>query len=73
MDASDQILEGRAKNFLEPKHVQQIHVWYQAFEDVENYVKVATPENMLEKYYDLNIPLYVDTLLKITCRAHKKP
>ncbi|MEI8617620.1 N-6 DNA methylase [Pseudoalteromonas sp. B193] len=28
IDASDQIRVGRAQNFLEPNHVQQIYDWY---------------------------------------------
>jgi type I restriction enzyme M protein len=64
IDASDQIRVGRAQNHLEPKHVQQIHQWYQAFEDVENYVKVATLNDLDENDCNLNIPLYVEKIIE---------
>lgn len=60
IEASDQIRVGRAQNILEPKHVQRIHGWYKAFEDVENYVKVAALENLLKNDCNLNISLYVE-------------
>ncbi|HFQ4899296.1 TPA: N-6 DNA methylase [Vibrio vulnificus] len=64
IDASNQIRVGRAQNFLEPKHVQQIYDWYQSYEDVENYVKVATMENLKENDFNLNIPLYVEKIIE---------
>ncbi|MCG7513535.1 type I restriction-modification system subunit M [Vibrio sp. MMH1-50] len=64
IDASDQIRVGRAQNFLEPKHVQQIYDWYQSYEDVENYVKVATMEDLKENDFNLNIPLYVEKIIE---------
>lgn len=64
IDASDQIRVGRAQNFLEPSHVKQIYDWYQAFEDVPNYVKVATLEDLKENDYNLNIPLYVEKIIE---------
>ena len=63
IDASDQIRVGRAQNHLEPKHVQQIHEWYQAFEDVENHVKVALLKDLDENDCNLNIPLYVEKII----------
>ncbi|HAS6348439.1 TPA: N-6 DNA methylase [Vibrio vulnificus] len=64
IDASDQIRVGRAQNFLEPNHVQQIYDWYQGYEDVENYVKVATMEDLKENDFNLNIPLYVEKIIE---------
>ncbi|WP_367155169.1 N-6 DNA methylase [Methylomonas sp. HYX-M1] len=64
IDALDQIRVGRAQNFLEPSHVKQIYDWYQAFEDVPNYVKVATLEDLKENDYNLNIPLYVEKIIE---------
>lgn len=63
IDAAEQIRVGRAQNFLEPEHVQQIYKWYQAFQDVENYVKVATLEDLKENDFNLNIPLYVEKII----------
>jgi len=64
IDASDQIRVGRAQNFLEPNHVQQIYNWYQEYANVENFVKVATKADLEENDYNLNIPLYVEKLIE---------
>lgn len=64
IDASEQIRTGRAQNYLEPEHVQQIYSWYTAFEDVENYVKVASMAELEENDYNLNIPLYVEKIIE---------
>lgn len=64
IDGSDQIRVGRAQNFLEPEHVKQIFDWYRNFQDVENYVKVATLEDIAENDFNLNIPLYVEKIIE---------
>ena len=64
IDASDQVRVGRAQNYLEPEHVTQIFDWYNAFEDVENYVKVASKADLEENDYNLNIPLYVEKIIE---------
>ena len=64
IDASDQVKVGRAQNYLEEEHVQQIYQWHQEFKDVENYVKVATMEDLNENDYNLNIPLYVEKIIE---------
>ena len=55
---------GRAQNYLEPEHVKQIYDWYQAYSDVENYVKVAFIDDLKENDYNLNIPLYVEKIIE---------
>lgn len=64
INAADQVREGRAQNYLEAEHVQQIYDWHTAYEDVENYVKVATLEDLQENDYNLNIPLYVEKIIE---------
>jgi len=64
IDASDQIRVGRAQNFLEPVHVKQIYDWYHSYADVENYVKVASIDELKENDYNLNIPLYVEKIIE---------
>jgi type I restriction enzyme M protein len=64
IDASDQIRVGRAQNFLEPSHVQQIYQWYQNYEDVENFVKVVELNELQENDFNLNIPLYVEKIIE---------
>ena len=64
IDAVDQIRVGRAQNFLEEEHVNQIFEWYQNYEDVENHVKIATMEDINENDYNLHIPLYVEKIIE---------
>lgn len=64
IDASEQVKVGRAQNFLEPEHVQQIFAWYKSFEDVENYVKAVGRAELEENDFNLNIPLYVEKVIE---------
>lgn len=64
IDGSDQVRVGRAQNYLEKEHVEQIFSWYNAFENVENYVKIATQDDLKENDYNLNIPLYVEKIIE---------
>jgi type I restriction enzyme M protein len=64
IDASNQVRVGRAQNFLEPNHVQQIYSWYNNYEDVENQVKVTTLDEIKENDFNLNIPLYVEKIIE---------
>ncbi len=64
IDASEQIRVGRAQNYLEPEHVNQIYEWYQSFQDVENHVKVASMDEVEENDFNLNIPLYVEKIIE---------
>ena len=64
IDASNQIRVGRAQNFLEPEHVQQIYSWFQNYSDVENHVKVTTHDDLKENDFNLNIPLYVEKTIE---------
>lgn len=64
IDASEQIRIGRAQNFLEKEHVEQIYEWYKGYEDVENYVKVVSMKEIKENDFNLNIPLYIDKIIE---------
>jgi type I restriction enzyme M protein len=64
IDASDQVRVGRAQNHLEPVHVNQIFDWFNKYEDVENYVKVASQDDLEENDFNLNIPLYVEKIIE---------
>ncbi len=64
IDASDQLRVGRAQNFLEPQHVKQIYDWYNNYQDVENYVKVASMDDLKANDFNLNIPLYVEKVIE---------
>jgi type I restriction enzyme M protein len=64
IDGSEQVRVGRAQNYLEKEHINQIFSWYNAFEDVENYTKVATHKDLAKNDYNLNIPLYVEKIIE---------
>jgi type I restriction enzyme M protein len=64
IDASGQVRVGRAQNFLETEHVRQIFNWYKSFSNVENYVRVASLDDLKEHDYNLNIPLYVEKVIE---------
>ena len=64
IDGADQVRVGRAQNFLEKEHVQQIFDWYESFADVENYVQVVTLNDIEENDFNLNIPLYVAKVIE---------
>ncbi len=64
IDGSEQIRVGRAQNFMEPTHVEQLFDWYSSFEDVENYVRVTTLNEIKENEFNLNIPLYVEKVIE---------
>ena len=64
IDGSDQIRVGRAQNYLEPEHVQQLYRWFQDGAEVENYVHMAEMAEILENDFNLNIPLYVEKIIE---------
>ena len=51
---------GRAQNELLPEHVERIHSWYRAYQDVEGVARVVTLEEIAANDYNLNIPRYVE-------------
>lgn len=64
IDASDQVRVGRAQNFLDEQHVQQIFTWYTDNQNIENYTKVVDIKEVEENDYNLNIPLYIDKIVE---------
>ncbi|MCP1250819.1 MULTISPECIES: type I restriction-modification system subunit M [Elizabethkingia] len=64
IDGSDQIRVGRAQNFMEKEHVNQLFSWYSDYKNVENYVKVVDMQQIIENDYNLNIPLYIDKIIE---------
>lgn len=59
IDASSLFRKGRAQNFLDPEHAEQIVGWYRAFEDVEDRARVVGLEEIEEEGWTLNISRYV--------------
>jgi len=59
IDASSLLRKGRAQNFLDPEHSEQIVEWYHAFENVENRAKVISIDEIEKEGWTLNISRYV--------------
>ncbi len=59
IDASSLFRKGRAQNFLDPEHAEQIVKWYQSFEDVEDRAKVVSLDEIKKEGWTLNISRYV--------------
>jgi type I restriction enzyme M protein len=64
IDGSDQIRVGRAQNYLEPAHVQQLFTWFKDGQDVKNHVHSADMAEIQENDFNLNIPLYVEKIIE---------
>ena len=59
IDASELYRKGRAQNFLDPEHGEEILKWVQDYQDVEHRAKVVTLGEIEEKDWTLNISRYV--------------
>ena len=59
IDASSLFRKGRAQNFLDPGHAEQIVGWVKAFRDVEDRAKVVSLDEIEEEGCTLNISRYV--------------
>ena len=61
IDASREYVEGTNQNKLGAEQIAKIVATYQAFKAVDKYAYRATPEEIAENDFNLNIPRYVDT------------
>jgi type I restriction enzyme M protein len=59
IDAQSLFRKGRAQNFLDPEHGEQIVEWFQAFADVEDRAKVVSLDEIKDEGWTLNISRYV--------------
>ena len=59
IDAASLFRKGRAQNFLDPKHGEQIVKWVESFEDVEDRAAVVTLDELEAEGWTLNISRYV--------------
>jgi type I restriction enzyme M protein len=59
IDASRLFRKGRAQNFLDPEHTEQIVTWYRDFQDVEDRAKVVSLDEIKSEGWTLNISRYV--------------
>ena len=61
IDASREYAEGKNQNKLREEDISKIVATWHARKDVPKYAHLATPAELEENEYSLNIPLYVDT------------
>lgn len=61
IDASKDFIKGKNQNSLSEEAIDKIILTYSNRQDVEKYAHLATPEEVQENDYNLNIPRYVDT------------
>ncbi|HET8801240.1 MAG TPA: type I restriction-modification system subunit M [Marinobacter sp.] len=61
IDASREFQAGKNQNALSEENIRKIVETYTARADVDKYAHLATPEEIVENDFNLNIPRYVDT------------
>ncbi len=64
IDASKELKTGRAQNELLPEHVDNIHRWYEGYQNVEGICRVVTLDEIRENDFNLNIPRYVEPVIE---------
>ena len=64
IDASRDFKPGKNQNLLCEVHIRKIVEAYHARKNVNQYAYIATPEEIHEKDFNLNIPRYVETAIK---------
>ena len=61
IDGSKEFRKERAKNFLDPEHIEKLFTTYVERKDVAKYAHLATYADIEKNGFNLNIPRYVDT------------
>ena len=61
IDASREYKSIKNQNLLLGEHIEKIALTYQQRQSVDKYAYLATPDEIKENDYNLNIPRYVDT------------
>lgn len=61
IDASREFVSGKNQNQLSEENIKKIVETFKARASVDKYAYLATPEEMAENDFNLNIPRYVDT------------
>lgn len=58
-DASRLFRRGRAQNYLESEHAQQIQSWFELYDDVDDAVRIVALDEISAEGWTLNISRYV--------------
>ncbi len=59
VDASSLMRKGRAQNYLDPEHAEQIAAWANQFEEIQDRARVVALSQIKEEDWTLNISRYV--------------
>jgi type I restriction enzyme M protein len=60
LDASDDFKEGKNQNELLPEHIEKIAKHYNAYQDIDKYMRIVDMEEIKENDFNLNISRYID-------------
>lgn len=61
IDASKEFTPGKTQNVMDESHITKVLETYRTRAEVEKYSHRASPEEIVENDFNLNIPRYVDT------------
>lgn len=61
IDASKEFRKDKARNFMDPEHIDKIVQAYDNRQDIDKFAHLASFDEIKENDYNLNIPRYVDT------------
>lgn len=61
IDGSKEFRKERAKNFLDPEHIEKLFTTYVERKDIEKYAHLASYQEIEQNGFNLNIPRYVDS------------
>lgn len=64
IDASREYKDNKKQNILRDEDLDKITQTYRSYATIDKYSYVATPADLKENEYNLNIPRYVDTFEK---------
>ena len=62
INAQEQVLIGRAQNYLEPKHVKQIYEWFRSPNNIDGFVRVVDLETIKKNHFNLSVQRYVSSM-----------
>ena len=71
IDASDQIIIGKSQNYLEKSHIEKIFNIYSNFNDLTDFSRIVTLNNIKNNDYNLNISLYIERLIQENLKSHE--
>ena len=59
INAVNEVTRERAQSFLQSDHIRQIVAAYESFDDIEDFSKAVSLDEVTSQDFNLSIPLYV--------------